>query len=397
MNVYAPTFMSDTTTVSGRYVEDSSSGETVRAFVPAPLPPELSLTLNDYGLIEEANRALGRLDAFYSVAALPEGFADLLTYHSIRKEAVLSSQIEGTQSSFTDLLLHEDERAPGVPLDDVQEVSSYVAALTHGLERLRGGFPLSLRLIREIHAKLLAHGRGADKSPGEFRRSQVWLGGRRPSQATFVPPPPGEVMSCLDPFEHFLHDPAYPVLLKAGLAHVQFETIHPFLDGNGRVGRLLITLLLCGQQVLTEPVLYLSLYFKANRQAYYDHLQRVRTEGDWEGWIRYFLEGVRDTAREALTTAQEALALFDADREKIGALGRGAGSAKAVFEMLQRHPLTTIPAATDRLELSYPTVRDALGRLEEIGVVEEVTGEDRGRLYVYTCYLRLLSEGTEPL
>lgn len=382
---------------TGRYVEDSTTGGTVRAFVPAPLPPDLTLGLGDYGLIGEANRALGRLDAFYSIAELPDEFVDLLTYHSIRREAVLSSQIEGTQSSFVDLLLHEDTRTPGVPLDDVREVSDYVAALMHGLERLEAGFPLSLRLLREIHAQLLAGDRGATKAPGEFRTSQVWIGGTRPSQATFVPPPPGEVASCLDALERFLHDPAYPSVLKAGLAHVQFETIHPFLDGNGRLGRLLITLLLHHDQVLTRPVLYLSLYFKASRSTYYDTLQRVRTHGDWEGWLRYFLRGVRDTAEEALGIGRQALALFERDRATVAGFGRGAASARAVYDTLLRHPITTAPAATERTDVSAPTVRAALSRLEAAGIIREVTGRDRDRLYVYTEYVDLLGADTEPL
>lgn len=382
---------------SGRYVEDSSSGETVRAFVPAPLPPDLSLGLIDYGLIGEANRALGRLDAFYSIAEVPREFVSLLTYHSIRREAVLSSQIEGTQSSFVDLLLYEDTRTPGVPLDDVREVSDYVAALEHGLERLEEGFPLSLRLLREIHQRLLAGARGATKAPGEFRRSQVWLGGLRPSQAAFVPPPPGEVAECLDALERFLHDPAYPAVLKAGLAHVQFETIHPFLDGNGRLGRLLITLLLHHDRILTKPVLYLSLYFKTTRSTYYEALQRVRTHGDWEGWLRYFLEGVRDTAEEALGIGRQALALFAADRATISGLGRGSPSAQAVYDALLRHPITTASAATAATGLSAPTVRAALSRLEAEGIVREVTGGDRDRLYVYAAYVDLLGAGTEPL
>ncbi|MEM0962482.1 MAG: Fic family protein [Bacteroidota bacterium] len=382
---------------SGRYVEDSSSGERVLAFVPDPLPPNLALGLDDYGLIGEANRAIGRLDAFYSLAELPNEFVELLTYHSIRLEAVLSSQIEGTQSSFMDLLLHEDDHVPGVPLDDVREVSDYVGALTYGLKRLEGGFPLSLRLIREIHERLLAGARGANKSPGTFRGSQVWIGGQRPSQATFVPPPPGEIMACLDPFEHFLHEPNYPAVLRAALAHVQFETIHPFLDGNGRLGRLLITLLFYHDEVLSTPMLYLSLYFKSTRAEYYDRLQRVRTHGDWEGWLRYFLEGVRDTAEEALRIGQQARALFARDREAIATFGRGATSADAVYDTLLRHPITTAPAATKRTALSAPTVRAALARLERAGIVREVTGADRGRLYVHTAYVDLIGADTEPL
>jgi Fic family protein len=223
----------------------------------------------------------------------------------VRKEALLSSQIEGTQSSLSDLLLFENEEIPYVPLDDVAEVSNYVAAMEHGLKRLREGFPLSLRLIREMHAILLHSGRGASKQPGEFRRSQNWIGGTRPGNALFVPPPPDQLNECLDAFEKFLHmdDPQLPPLIKAGLAHVQFETIHPFLDGNGRLGRLLITLMLCEASALREPILYLSLYFKARRSDYYRLLQEVRENGAWEAWMEYFLTGVRETASQAVDTA----------------------------------------------------------------------------------------------
>jgi len=235
--------------------------------------------------MEKANRALGRLDGM--TLLLPD--ASLFLYFYVRKEALLSSQIEGTQSSFNDLLLYESDETPGVPLDDVREVSNYVAAMDHGLSRLRGGFPLSLRLIREIHEILLSKGRGSDKGPGEFRRTQNWVGGTRPGTANFVPPPPESLMDCLGALEKFLHnDPVpTPLLIKAALAHVQFETIHPFLDGNGRLGRLLITFLLCAEGALTEPILYLSLYFKTHRSQYYDWLQKVRIDGDWEGWLGF--------------------------------------------------------------------------------------------------------------
>ena len=226
---------------------------------------------------------------------------------------MLSSQIEGTQSSLSDLLLYENDEAPGAPIEDVQEVSNYVAAMNHGQERMRSGFPLSLRLIREIHEILLSKGRGSGKQPGEFRRSQNWIGGSRPGNAAFVPPPPEMLAECLNQFELFLHDDqtGLPLLIRAGLVHVQFETIHPFLDGNGRLGRLLITFLLCAQGALREPILYLSLYFKSNRAAYYELLDRVRTKGDWEAWIDFFLVGVRNTAEQAAKASREILELFN--------------------------------------------------------------------------------------
>ena len=281
---------------TGYYAPGSLTGDKYEAYVPAPLPPvpplEIDAELAD--LHEKANRAIGRLDGLASL--LPD--TQLFIYLYVRKEALLSSQIEGTQSSLSDRLMYESDEVPGVPVDDVQEVSCYVAAMEYGLKRIREGFPLSLRLIREVHGELLHSGRGAGKQPGEFRQSQNWLGGGRPSLATFVPPPPEKLMECLDSFEKFLHlSPApAPLLIKAAMAHVQFETIHPFLDGNGRLGRLLITLLLCSEGALAEPILYLSLYFKTYRRDYYEWLQRVREQGDWEGWIKFFLQGVIDTA-----------------------------------------------------------------------------------------------------
>lgn len=384
-------------TRAGRYRVSSTAGESVEAFIPTPLPPNPPLQLSeaDYDLIERANRALGRLDGI--TAVLPD--TSLFIYLYVRKEALLSSQIEGTQSSFSDLLLYENEEAPGVPLDDVREVSNYVAALNHGLQRMREGFPLSLRLIREIHEILLADGRGSKKQPGEFRRSQNWLGGTRPGNAAFVPPPPDHVMDCMGALERFIHnDPVrMPLLLKTALVHAQFETIHPFLDGNGRVGRLLITLLLCAEEALAEPTLYLSLYFKTHRDEYYEHLQRIRTHGEWEAWLRFFLEGVTDTSKQAVLAARNTLELFERDRQQIETIGRAAGSALRVHGFLKQHPLVKIPRLVEALGLAHNTVSTALGNLEELGIVQEITGNRRNRLYLYDDYLNILNQGTEPL
>ncbi len=384
---------------SGRYVESSTSGERFRAFIPAPLPPDpelLQLTDEDFDLMERANRALGRLDGVTTL--LPD--SHLFIYFYVRKEAVLSSQIEGTQSSLSELLLFEHEFAPGVPLDEVQEVSNYVAAMNHGLHRLRNDdFPLSLRLLREIHGVLLAQGRGSEQNPGEFRRSQNWIGRSRPGNARYVPPPWEEVLTCMGELELFLHDQPRrtPVLIKAALAHVQFETIHPFLDGNGRLGRLLITLLLCAEEALQEPLLYLSLYFKSHRQEYYDLLQRVREGGEWLAWLRFFLQGVRETAQQATATAQSILRLFADDRAKIEQLGRSAGSALRVHLLLQERPVLSVPKAAGQLSLSAPTVRAAVNNLQRLGLLQEVSGKQRDRVYVYHPYMTILAEGTEPL
>jgi Fic family protein len=338
---------------------------------------------------------VGRLDGIASVLPDPS----LFLYIYIRKEALLSSQIEGTQSSLSDLLLYEAEEAPGVPIDDTREVSNYVAAMNHGLRRLREDFPLSLRLIREIHEILLSKGRGQDKDPGEFRRSQNWIGGTRPGNALFVPPPPHLVMDCLGALETFIHTPSpdLPLLVKAALVHVQFETIHPFLDGNGRLGRLLITFLMCERGVLREPLLYLSLFFKQNRQAYYEHLQAVRQHGAWEAWVEFFLRGVTETARQGIHTAQNLLRLFGNDHARIEQLGRPAATALRLHQFLQRRGLTTIPSASRHLGLSQPTVTSAIAHLRKLGIVRETTGRQRGKVFVYGAFLDLLSEGTDPL
>ncbi len=380
----------------GRYILKQFEGETVRVFVPPPLPPVPPVDLARFQiLLEQANQAIGRLDGLASV--LPD--LSLLLYTYVRKEAVLSSQIEGTQSSLCDLLLYENDEVPGVPVEDVREVSNHVAAMNHGLERMRAGFPLSLRLIREVHEILLSQERGNGKQPGEFRRSQNWIGGSRPGNAVFVPPPPEMLAECLNQFELFLHDDqtGLPLLIRAGLIHVQFETIHPFLDGNGRLGRLLITFLLCAEGALREPILYLSLYFKTNRAAYYELLDRVRAKGDWEAWLDFFLVGVRDTAEQAANASREILDLFNQDRKKIETLGRPAASVLRVFQYMQRNPIIAIPSAARRIGISAPTVAKSLGHMIDLGVLEEITGRERHRLFVYRRYLEILNEGTEPL
>lgn len=383
---------------TGRLVVTSAvGGETVRAFVPDPLPPTPPLVVDAHlrDTLDSALLSLGRLDSVTTL--LPDTRLFLYTY--VRKEAVLSSQIEGTQSSLSDLLVFEANEAPGVPLDDVEEVSNYVAALQYGLRRIREGFPLSGRLIREIHGILLQGGRGAEKDPGELRRSQNWTGGSRPGNAAFVPPPPHEVAACMGALERWLRDEPErtPTLPKAALAHVQFETIHPFLDGNGRVGRLLVTLLLCAEGVLSEPLLYLSLYLKQHRAEYYDLLGRVRTDGDWEAWVRFFATGVQETAAGAVGTAQRLVRLFQQDRARIQELGRAAGSALRLHEALQERPLDSASRLAARTGLSVPAVNATLAALRELHVVREITGRRRNRLFSYDAYLRILDEGTEPL
>lgn len=380
---------------TGSYQSTTAGGETVRAFVPAPLPPHPPLALEGdaRAAVDSALLALGHLDGVSSV--LPD--TQLLLYTYVRKEAVLSSQIEGTQSTLSDLLLFELKEAPGVPLDDVTEVSNYVRALEHGLKRLRGGFPFCNRLIREVHEILLSRGRGAGKSPGEFRRSQNWIGGSRPGNARFVPPPPHDVPRAMGALEKFANDRATPALLRAGLWHAQFETIHPFLDGNGRVGRLMITLLLCAEGVLREPMLYVSLFLKQNRARYYELLDLVRKEGDWEAWIAFFCEAAASAAGSAVETAHRLLELARSDRERIARLGRGAGSAAAVQDALIRTPVSTIPRLAQRTGLTLPTIAKALDVLLELEIASETTGRKRNRVYRYDQYLRILNEGTEPL
>ncbi len=381
--------------LQGRYVTISTVGEKAQAFVPAPLPPRppIDWTPELRSKFDQALLALGRLDSVSTL--LPD--TSLFLYMYIRKEAVLSSMIEGTQSSLSDLLLFELDQEPGVPLDDVREVSNYVAALDHGLRLLAEGLPLSLRLFREIHGVLLTKGRGSNQTPGEFRRSQNWIGGTRPGNAAFVPPPAEEVLECMSKLELFLHDQPEPtpVLLKAALAHVQFETIHPFLDGNGRLGRLLITLLLCEQKVLREPMLYLSLYFKTHRQYYYELLNNVRLTGNWEDWLDFFAEAVIVTATQAVETAQQLLDLSNQDRDKISGLGRAAASTLQVHRALMEHPIATSGSLVEKTGITPATVNKALGHLEQLGIVKELTAQKRNRLFSYAGYIEIMSRGTE--
>jgi Fic family protein len=370
-------------------------GEKAQAFVPAPLPPRppINWTPELRSKFDQALLALGRLDSVSTL--LPD--TSLFLYMYVRKEAVLSSMIEGTQSSLSDLLLFELDQQPGVPLDDVREVSNYVAALDHGLRLLQGGLPLSLRFVRKIHGVLLARGRGSNQTPGEFRRTQNWIGGSRPGNAAFVPPPALEVLECMSKLELFLHDrpEPTPVLLKAALAHVQFETIHPFLDGNGRLGRLLITLLLCEQKVLRDPMLYLSLYFKTHRQYYYELLNNVRMTGDWEAWLDFFAEAVIVTATQAVETAQQLLDLSNQDRDKISGLGRAAASALQIHRALMEHPIATSGSLVKKTGITPATVNKALGHLEQLGIVKELTDRKRNRLFSYAGYIEIMSRGTE--
>jgi Fic family protein len=343
--------------------------------------------------LEQATVALGRLDGISVLLPDPH----LFLYSYVRREAVLSSQIEGTQSSLSDLLLFELEDAPGAPFDDVVEVSNYVAALQHGMARLRGGFPLSNRLLREIHGRLMQSGRGSEKSPGEYRTSQNWIGGTRPGNAHYVPPPPHEVGACMAALERFLHDDQTPVLVKAALVHVQFESIHPFLDGNGRLGRLLIALVLQQGGLLGEPLLYLSLHFKQHRRLYYDLLDRVRSDGDWEAWLDFFLDGVADTATSAVTTAHRLVALFEADNRRVAQSGRGAARALQVLTALRTRPVLSIGRLRDSHGMTFPTASKAMDSLIELGIAKELTGKARNRVFSYAAYLAALQEGGEPL
>lgn len=378
----------------GKYVTVSTVGEKVMAYVPKPLPPDPKVRLDQlYKRLDAANQAIGQLQGVASI--LPD--TPLFLYMYVKKEALLSSQIEGTQSSLSELLMFERKISTGVPTDNVQEVSNYVAAMNHGLKRMRAGFPLSSRLIRELHKILLTSGRGSSMNLGEFRRSQNWIGGTRPGNARFVPPPPYEVDRLMSEFEKFIHSdkPPIPDLIKAGLMHVQFETIHPFLDGNGRLGRLLIALYLCSQEILTEPILFLSLYFKAHRQKYYELLQQVRETGEWEIWLEFFLDAIADTSRNATTSAHKILYVFKQDHEKIEKLGRTSSSLLRLHQLTMSNPVFSVPDASRQLNLSPPTIAKAARNLEAIGILRETTGKRRGKLYLYQEYFDILRQGTD--
>jgi len=372
---------------AGRYIQQTTG---YRAFIPEALPPDPPVQLegNLQAYLSQADRALGRLDG--SIQILPN--PDLFVAMYVRKEAVLSSQIEGTQSSLQDVLAAEaNVFSPEMP-KDVDEVFNYVAAMKHGLERLET-LPVSVRLIREIHARLLEGVRGQYLTPGEPRKSQNWIGsqGCTLSEATFIPPPPYEVPRLLGDLELFLHgDSPLPLLIRIGLAHAQFETIHPFLDGNGRVGRLLITFLLCEKDVLKKPVLYLSHYFKRHRQQYYDLLQAVRDQGNWEEWLEFFLRGIYEVSQEATDTARRILALREHHREIITEeLGRATGNGHRVLEHLYRYPITTVKTVQDLTSTSYPAANNLIKQLVKTGILVEMTGYKRNRRFSYQPYLDL--------
>jgi len=380
-----------TTNRAGRYVKQPTG---YRAFVPAPLPPDppVQITGELQSLLSQADLALGRLDG--SIQTLPH--PDLFVYMYVRKEAVLSSQIEGTQSSLQDVLAAEAKiLAPDRPRD-VDEVVNYVGAMNYGIARLTD-LPVSVRLIREIHAELLKGARGSHLTPGELRTSQNWIGppGSTLNDATFVPPPPNEVPNALTDLEKFLHSKVdLPLLIKIGLAHAQFETIHPFLDGNGRVGRLLITFLLCEQKVLLKPVLYLSHYFKRHRQEYYDRLQSVRDTGSWEPWLIFFLRGIVEVAGQATETARRILTLREQHRLAITEkLGRAAGNGHRVLEQIYEHPIVSVHEVRAMINTTYPAANNLVSRMVDIGILKETTGKARHRRFMYEKYIKLFVEG----
>lgn len=383
--------------IQGYTIPQLYGDERFGSFVPHPLPPNPGIEWHNAlrTKFDLAILALGRLDSMATL--LPDVTMFLYTY--VRKEAVLSSMIEGTQSSLADLLLYELDEVPGVPLDDVREVSNYVAAMDYGVTRIANEFPISLRLLREMHAVLLQHGRGSDYTPGEFRRSQNWIGGTRPGNAVYVPPPAALVQECMGHLEKFINDipESTPALIKAALVHVQFETIHPFLDGNGRLGRLLITLILLQHGFLHQPLLYLSLYFKTHRTRYYELLTLVRTEGRWEEWLEFFADAVIITATQAVETAQQLLKLFEADRQHINTLKRAGLSCHQVHRALSERPVSNVRWLVDKTGLTPMTVNKALVQLQALGIVQLHTPQKRNRTYAYHAYINILNRGTELL
>lgn len=381
--------MTSVTDRAGRYVLQPSG---YRAFIPAPLPPSPPISLTDAltTALSRADRALGRLDG--SIATLPE--PDLFLSMFVRNEAVLSSQIEGTQASLSDVIKAEADIADRHRPDDIREVRNYISALNTGT-KLLAELPISTRLITRLHAILMDDVRGQHQLPGELRSSQNWIGpsGCNLANATFVPPPPAEVNGQLGALENFLHDDStMPPLIRIGLVHVQFETIHPFLDGNGRIGRLIIALFLVERTILEQPVLYLSYYFKKNRSEYYQRLQNVRDHGDWEGWLLFFLEGVASVSNLAADTAKKVLRLREADRQKIiGHFERSAAVPLQVLDVLYRLPVTTPTRLAEERGVSYPTANTIVAGLEKLGILREATGQQRNRAYVYERYADLFS------
>ena len=378
---------------TGRYVYSIAGGVKCQAFIPNTLPPMPALEIGTslQPRINQAMLVIGRLDAVCTL--LPD--AGLFLYSYVRKEAVMSSQIEGTQSSLSDLMLYEMEGMPGVPLDDVQEVSCYVAALNEGVRRIREGEPITYRLITDLHKTLMTSGRGISKAPGEFRKNQVWIGGYRADEATFVPPPATEIADCWADLERFINDVPEETdpVIKAALTHVQFETIHPFMDGNGRLGRLIIPLILVEAGLLKEPLLYLSLFFKKHRQTYYDRLNQVRLSGDWESWLQFFVDAIAETANQAVETAKALHELHNQHRKKVACIGRLSGSATQVLAALFNYPIASIAKLVEATSLTPATVGKVMDALEnQLAIVKEQTGQKRNRLYVYSEYLNILNQ-----
>jgi Fic family protein len=380
--------------ITGQYTASIAGGVNCQAFIPDPLPPQPPLQLDNrlQSRINLAMLALGRLDAISVL--LPD--ARLFLYSYVRKEAVMSSRIEGTQSSLSDLMLYEMDGVPGVPMHDVQEVSCYVSALELGVRRIREGQPIAFRLLTELHHALMTSGRGINKGPGEFRKNQVWIGGHRADEAIFVPAPPNELANCWAELERFLNDvpEATDPLIKAALAHVQFETIHPFMDGNGRLSRLLIPLILVAANVLSEPLLYLSVFFKKHRQVYYDRLQQVRISGDWESWLLFFVDAVAETANQAVNTAQQLKQLRQVDRDRLSGLGRMAPSAQQVLDVLFEYPIANINTLVEHGNISAATAGKVMDKLAqpELALVRELTGQKRNRVFAYSAYIEILNQ-----
>ncbi len=378
--------------ITGSYVAVTTIGQQVQAFVPMPLPPpDLNLTEDRLGLLNEAIQALRRLDLASTLVSGQEW----LLYGFVRKEAVVSSQIEGTQATLLDLLDGEEDEVHG---HDLEEICNYLSALHYTWDELSkvSGLPLSLRLLKEAHRLLMRGVRGQDKMPGEFRRSQNWIGGASPKEATFIPPPPDLMVRCLNELEQYFHGPdTISPLIRVALIHVQFESIHPFLDGNGRIGRLLIALLLRQYGLVQTPLLYVSLYFKKHRSSYYELLNRVRKEGDWESWIDFFLKGVKTVADDVVDAARRLYAIVRADREQLLRNPKLTVATMRLFEELPKKPIITVGDAVQKLHLTKPPVAKAMMLLMEAGVLVEVTGKKRDRAYKYQRYLEVLAEGTE--
>jgi len=376
---------------NGRFIKSSSVGvEPFSAFVPHDLPPKPPIDLASLQpLLEKANMSLGRLDGMGRV--LPD--ISIFLYMYVRKEAVLSSQIEGTMSSLSDLLIYESKGTPGVPMDDVQEVSSYVAAMDFAMGKIEE-LPISLRFIKETHRVLMSNSRGSTKSPGEFRKSQNWIGGTHPGNAKFVPPPVEHLNSCLGAFEKFIHaENNLPTLLKAAMAHVQFETIHPFLDGNGRMGRMLIILMLYSEGLLAKPYLYLSYYFKKHRSQYYEHLQAIRVDGDWESWCEFFLKAIIETSNQASETISLILAQFKKDENLIAETHKQKAGLGALYQCFQKTPITTSASLISKSSQSKTTVLRGLKLMAELNIIKDVSGKERNKIYVYQDYLKILNSG----